>query len=271
MLTTILVCVGVLGFLGIAFGVILAGASKKFHVDVDPLVEEVNEALPKVDCGACGYPGCSAYAVAVVTEGVDVSLCVPGGAETAAAVAALMGVEAVSSGEKERAVVLCTGRKGIAAQDFDYVGIEDCRAALFLHGGPKGCKSGCIGFGSCATVCPFDAIVMGEDGLPVISEQRCTACGICVGECPVGIIRVLPSRHRVVLACSNRTDKAKAVKGKCSKGCIKCRMCVKATESGAVTWDKEEGFPAIDHETWTDPEKAMEKCPMSCFVDIPTT
>jgi Na+-translocating ferredoxin:NAD+ oxidoreductase RNF subunit RnfB len=200
-----------------------------------------------------------------VSEGADVDLCIPGGSEVAQAVAAIMGVEAGAPKEPSRAVILCQGGSGVAVQDSEYIGIDDCRAARLLQGGPKRCKSGCLGFGTCASVCPFEAITMGADGLPHVSEERCTACGVCVRECPVGIITILPSRHRVVLACSNRTDKGKAIKAMCARGCIKCRMCVKATESGAVTWGKD--FPQIDYNAWTDPELALEKCPMGCFVD----
>lgn len=251
--------------LGIAFGVGLAVAAKKFHVDTDPRVEEVYEALPHGDCGACGYPGCSGYAEAVVLKGVAIDLCIPGGGETSAAVAGIMGVETSAGKEKQRAVVHCQGALGVAAQAFEYSGVDDCRAALLVQGGPKACKFGCLGLGTCASVCPFEAITMGDDGMPVVIEERCTACGVCVKACPVGIISILPSRYRAFMACSNPAAKGKAMKAMCAKGCIKCRLCVKATESGAVTWGGD--LPKVDHEAWTDPDAALAKCPMSCFVD----
>ncbi len=264
-MTTLVAALCCMGVLGIAFGVGLAVASKRFHVDTDPRIEEVYEALPGVDCGACGYPGCSGYAEAVVLKGADVALCVPGGAETARGVAGVMGVEAAALREKNRAVVLCQGGWGVARREFDYAGIEDCRAALLVQGGPKACKFGCIGLGTCVSACPFDAITMGEAGLPVIDEERCTGCGVCVRACPVGVIRVLPSRHRVYFACSNPAARGKAMKGLCAKGCIKCRLCVKATDSGAIEWG--DGLPTIDYERWTDPDAAVAKCPMGCFAD----
>jgi Na+-translocating ferredoxin:NAD+ oxidoreductase RNF subunit RnfB len=254
-----------MGALGIAFGVGLAVASKRFHVDTDPRIEEVYEALPHIDCGACGYPGCSGYAEAVVLKGVDVHLCIPGGEETAHAVAGVMGVEVSAPKETARAVVHCQGGWGVAKREFDYAGVDDCRAAQLVQGGPKACKFGCLGLGTCASVCPFGAISMGEDGMPVVDEDKCTACGVCVKVCPVGIISILPSKYRVFMACSNPAAKGKAMKELCGRGCIKCRLCVKATESGAVTWG--EALPEIDYETWTDPDAAVAKCPQDCFAD----
>jgi len=264
-LTTLIAALCCMGVLGIAFGLGLAVAAKRFHVDADPRIEEVYEALPGVDCGACGYPGCAGYAEAVVVAGVDVGLCVPGGGDTAHAVARVMGVEVGAPKEKARAVVLCQGGWGVARREFDYAGVHDCRAAQLVQGGPKACKFGCLGMGTCASVCPFDAITMGDDGLPVIDEERCTACGVCVRSCPVGIIAILPSKQRVYFACSNPAAKGKVMKELCERGCIKCRLCVKATESGAITWGS--NLPEIDYEAWTDPDAAVAKCPQGCFAD----
>ena len=264
-MTTLIVALCCMGVLGIAFGAGLAIASKRFHIDTDPRIEEVYEALPHIDCGACGYPGCSGYAEAVVTKGAPVDLCIPGGAETTEAVGQIMGVVVAGGREQRRAVVHCQGGWDEAAREADYSGIADCRAALLIQGGPKACKFGCIGLGTCAAVCPFDAIIMSPNGLPIISEDKCGGCGVCVKACPVGILSILPSRHRVYLACSNPAARGKAMKAMCATGCIKCRLCVKATESGAVTWGGD--LPAIDHEQWTDPDAALAKCPMGCFAD----
>ncbi|MFW6161510.1 MAG: RnfABCDGE type electron transport complex subunit B [Planctomycetota bacterium] len=265
-MTTLIAALCCMGLLGIAFGVGLAVASKRFHVDTDPRIDQVYEALPHIDCGACGYGGCQAYAEAVVLHDEAVDLCVPGGEETAQEVADIMGVELASTKHKSRAVCLCQGGLGVAAQEAEYSGVDDCRAAQLVQGGPKVCKYGCLGFGTCAKACPFDAITMSEDRLPVIDEDKCTACGVCVRTCPVHILTILPSQHRVFMACSNPEHKGKTMKQMCSRGCIKCRLCVKVTESGAITWG-EEGLPAIDFEQWTDPDMALEKCPMGCFVD----
>lgn len=265
MLTTIGVCVACLLALGTVFGVGLAFASKKFHVDVDPKIDEVYEVLPRVDCGACGHAGCAAFAAAVVKGEAPADGCVPGGAETAAAVAVIMGMDIAARGDALRAVVHCQGGNAEAAVAFAYDGIDDCRAAQLVQGGPKTCKYGCLGLGTCAFVCPFDAITMGPNGLPVISEQRCTACGLCVTACPVGILSILPASQRVYLGCSNPVAKGREMKEMCSRGCIKCRLCVKATESGAIQWGGE--LPVFDYEKGGDFEAAVGKCPTNAFVD----
>lgn len=251
--------------LGVAFGAGLAMAAKRFRVDADPRVEQVYDALPHIDCGACGYPGCSAYAAAVVKGEAAVDLCVPGGADTAQAVAQIMGVEVAEAKESSRAVILCQGGLAEARRDFEYVGVGDCRAASLVHGGPKACKYGCLGFGTCVEACPFGAITMSDNGLPVVAEDRCSGCGVCVKACPVGIIALLPVSQRVFLACSNTAVKGKAMKDICTRGCIECRACVKATASGAITWG--DGLPQIDYAQWTDPDAALAKCPMGCFAD----
>ena len=69
------------------FGAILAIASRIFAVHRDPRVEEIVEALPGANCGACGFPGCQGYAEAAVAAGVAPAACPPGGAEVAEKVA----------------------------------------------------------------------------------------------------------------------------------------------------------------------------------------
>ena len=65
----------VMGGLGVFIGVGLALASKIFYVYVDPKIEAVDEALPGANCGGCGYPGCTANAVAIVRKIRPILLC----------------------------------------------------------------------------------------------------------------------------------------------------------------------------------------------------
>ena len=64
-LMTTLMAIIVLGSMALLFGAILGFASVKFHVEGDPLAEEVDALLPQTQCGQCGYPGCKPYAEAV--------------------------------------------------------------------------------------------------------------------------------------------------------------------------------------------------------------
>ena len=189
---TLITSVITLGSLGLLFGVGLAVAAKKFYVKVDPKVEQINEILPGANCGACGHPGCSAYANAVAAGQVAANKCTPGGSEVSDQVAKIMGLEAVAAEDPMVVVVQCQGGYKEAAEKFHYEGLPDCSAAALIGGGHKACSYGCLGHGSCEKDCPFDAITMSANGLPVIDEEKCTACGVCVVTCPRDILKLIP-------------------------------------------------------------------------------
>ncbi|MDO4689883.1 MAG: RnfABCDGE type electron transport complex subunit B [Fusobacterium sp.] len=88
----IMMPVVIMGITGILMGLFLAFASKKFEVEVDPKVEAIMAILPGVNCGGCGYPGCTGYAIGVVEEGISMTLCAPGGPKVAQAIGDIMGV-----------------------------------------------------------------------------------------------------------------------------------------------------------------------------------
>lgn len=264
---SVVLSVIVLAVLGLLLGLGLAVATRVFAIETDPRIEHVDAALPQVNCGACGYAGCRAYAEAVVKEGVAVNLCIPGGLETARAVSRIMGVEFEET-LPMRAYVHCQGGDKEAAKAFDYHGVADCGAALLVAGGPKVCKYGCLGFRTCARVCPFGAITMSENALPLIDHVKCTGCGVCVRDCPVHVIELLPLGTEFVLACSNR-DRGAAVKKMCSVGCISCMICAKVTPSGAISMEKGDVLPTVRYDVEGEKfEKAVEKCPMHCYVRL---
>jgi electron transport complex protein RnfB len=255
--------VGSMLVLGLLFGAGLMLAARLLAGQENPLVEEVYKRLPGINCGACGYKGCRQYAEAVA-GGETVNKCVPGGVDCAAALAELMGVEFVET-VKLRAVVHCQGGTGHCASDrFDYVGEQDCRAAHITAGGPKDCLYGCLGFGSCAEVCPVDAITMGEDRLPHIDGDVCIACGLCVKTCPRSLISLLPASYKVYLGCSSH-DRAKAVKDVCDVGCIACQLCVKKDPNQAIQMEND--LPVLDYEKAAgDFRVAAEVCPTGSYV-----
>ncbi len=223
--TGIIVGLAILGGLGSLLGLGLAFSNKWLHVHIDPKILAVQEVLPGTNCGACGFPGCEGAAVAVVKGEAAVTVCVAGGQGTADDVAEVMGVEA---GEVEKVVakVFCRGGEGKGVTKYRYVGLEDCHAAAIVAGGPKACSYACVGFGNCTRVCPYSAIVMGQDLIPVVDPKLCTGCGICVTECPKQVIRLVPDSKRVHILCSSR-DKGPQVKKVCTVGCIACKLCEK--------------------------------------------
>jgi len=186
----------IMGIVGTVVGVGLALASKIFYVYVDPKIEAVEDALPGANCGGCGLPGCSSNAAAIVNGQAAPSSCVAGGDEIAEEIAGIMGV-ALEAKEPDIALGGCT--YGLAEADIKYIynGVNDCRAAMLLGGGTKVCTSGCLGLGTCAAACPFDALSIGPDNLPVVDDAKCTGCGTCERVCPKHIITLSSNSRKI--------------------------------------------------------------------------
>ncbi len=221
--TTVIWAVVVLGALAIVFGLILAVAAKVFEVEVDPRLPEIQACLAGANCGGCGYPGCAGCAEAILAGKAPINACAPAGAEGAAKIAAIMGMEA-PSGEKMVAHVLCNGGTN-AVKNFEYRGVNDCLAATkVLAGDALACKYGCLGFGSCVAACKFDAIHVGENGAAVVDKEKCTNCGACREACPRKLIVEVPYSKKVFVNCSNK-DKGPAVTKVCANSCIGCGLC----------------------------------------------
>jgi len=247
----------ILGGLGLGFGLVLALAASRFRVEVDPRVSRVREVLPGINCGACGYPGCDGYAEAVVSGQAKPNLCAPGGADVAAAVASIMGISAEAM-VKKVAFVRCKGSPDVARVKYFYDGVLDCREAVVVPGsGPKACPFGCLGFGTCAAVCPFGAIRI-ENGLARVESLLCTGCGICVSSCPKRVIELVPQDKAVRVACSSR-HKGQDVKRVCQLGCIGCGLCARVCPEGAISIA--DNLPVVDFDKCTSCGACAQRCP----------
>lgn len=185
-----------IGGLGLVAGVGLAVASRVFYVYVDPRIIAVEEALPGANCGGCGYPGCSGAASAIVSGEAPPNVCVAGGASVHSEIAGLLGVE-IKEREPEIARPGCTYGLDKADLKYSYDGFQDCRAAVLLNGGSKLCPVGCLGLGTCVRACPFGALSMGPDHLPVVDADLCTGCGTCERVCPKHIITLTSNSRRI--------------------------------------------------------------------------
>jgi electron transport complex protein RnfB len=257
----------VMGGLGLLFGIGLALASRIFYVEKDPRVEQIEAILPNANCGACGAPGCAGFAEGVVKGKYSVSGCTVGGMKLVAQITQIMGTEAEEFIAK-LAVVRCRGDRQNCSERAIYQGVMECKAATLIDNGSKGCIYGCLGLGTCVSACPFNAISMSDEGLPVIDESLCVGCGKCVSACPRGIIELIPSNQNVFIGCVSK-DFGKAVKSVCKVGCIGCGLCAnpKTTSNEIITMDGK--LPVIHYEKaedpWKDLEKAVEKCPTKSF------
>lgn len=212
--------------LGAVLALVIGAAAKAFSVETDPRLETVTEMLPGVNCGGCGYAGCADFAKAIV-EGRTVPsqcpVCMP---EDIQRIAEYLGITAEEK-EKVVALIRCSGTIAATVRS-PYNGIGDCRSAVLIAGGPKGCDYGCIGFGSCAHACPFEAIEI-RDGLAVVHPDLCTGCGKCVETCPKNLIILVPAAVDVHVYC-NSPEKGAFKRKICKTACIACRKCVKAAD-----------------------------------------
>lgn len=257
-----LIILGVLTCLGTIFGLILGFANKKMAVEVNPLIHIVEDVLPKGQCGACGYAGCMNYAEAVVTNpDVAPNLCIPGKEPVAKLVAELTG-KAAAPVEPRIAQIRCAGSHAKAVKANEYHGVQDCVAANLLFGGSKSCKYGCLGLGTCVNACPFGALTMSEDGLPVVDPDKCTGCGMCETVCPKHVISMMPIGASVRVNC-NSHDKGPVAKKACGAACIGCTLCMKECPHGAIKMDNNLAV--------VDAKVCMEKCndPV-CLAKCPT-
>jgi Na+-translocating ferredoxin:NAD+ oxidoreductase RNF subunit RnfB len=254
----------VLAGLGIVFGIALALVAARFVVKVDPKVEQVRETLPGANCGACGFAGCMGYAEAVVgNPEVAASMCAPGKSPVAEKIAVITGKKAEKLDPKI-ARVFCQGGTSLSQRKFIYTGVQDCTAAVLAAGGDKSCDYGCLGFGTCMRACPFDAITMSADNLPLINPDKCTACGKCVAACPKQVIELARASKAVVISCHSR-DKGVDVKKKCQVGCIACGICVRTCPVNAIAI--ENNLARIDHSKCIVCGLCVKKCPMNTIFD----
>ncbi len=257
----ILYAVLVLAVMGAVFGAILAIASKIFAVKVDERLPKLTAALPGANCGGCGYAGCQAYAQAVLDGKAPIGQCAAGGADAANAMSAIMGVEAVAV-ERKVAMVKCRGQNHLAKAR--YAGIADCRSAMFVTGdGPSACPNGCLGFGTCVSVCKFDAIHV-VNGVARVDADKCTGCFQCVEVCPRKVIVPVTYDADIVIACSNHDRGAKTRKI-CDIGCIGCRLCEKQCEHDAI--HVVNNLAVIDYEKCVSCGRCAAKCPRHLISD----
>lgn len=254
-----------LGAAGLFIGALLAIAAQKFKVETDERVSLLTQALPGANCGGCGYPGCAALAEAIASGEAKTNACPVGGLSVAKKIAKIMGVGDEEEQEPLVAVVYCQGGNNEAVIAADYDGIEDC-AALNALGGNKECPYGCLGLGSCVKACPFDAMHMDENGLPVVDRDKCTGCGACVRACPRGVIDLVPVSKEVHILCRS-FDRGPAVRKYCSVGCIACTICVRSCPQKAISMDKGT-LAVIDYSICDNCGICATKCPAKTILDL---
>ncbi|MCB1851789.1 MAG: RnfABCDGE type electron transport complex subunit B [Gammaproteobacteria bacterium] len=257
-MSDLLIAPAIMAGLGLFFSVILAVAYRFLKVQEDPRIEETELLLPGSNCGACGQPGCHAFAEQLVLGSVKPSQCTVANQNVVDAVAELLDVDPGQQ-EKRVARLRCAGGRAEAFQIAEYHGFANCRAAAIVSGGGKGCSWGCLGLGDCAISCGFDAIRMNSNGLPAVDIDRCTACGDCVEACPRNLFVLTPVAQKLFVQCNTplRGDAATAL---CKVACDACGRCSADAAPGLV--QMVENLPLVDYSAGgpASPE-ATFRCP----------
>ncbi|WP_295471563.1 electron transport complex subunit RsxB [uncultured Pseudomonas sp.] len=128
------------------------------------LIQRIDALLPQTQCGKCGHAGCRPYAEGIAA-GEAINKCPPGGQETIAGLAQLLGT----------AILPLEAQRGVAPAQVAYIREAEC-----------------IGCTKCIQACPVDAIVGAAKQMHTVLSEECTGCDLCVAPCPVDCIDLLP-------------------------------------------------------------------------------
>ena len=259
----ILEAVLILGGVGLVFGVFIAIANKRLWVWEDPRIDVVSQMLPNANCGACGLPGCRAFAEQAVAGKVTPAQCTVSGEAAREQIASYLGVDA-GEAVKNVARLLCAGGSDVAGYQAEYRGLQTCAAAAAVAGGAKGCAWGCLGLADCMRVCDFDAIHMSEFGLPVVDVDKCTACGDCVEACPKGLLELRPLNAGLLVQCKNLIVGDDALE-QCKVACTACGKCVQDAAVGLISVTSGVAVLNYDKISLAEP-RAIERCPTGAIV-----
>ncbi|MCX7552662.1 electron transport complex subunit RsxB [Marinicella sp. S1101] len=153
--------------LALAFGLLILWVSKKFKVEGNPIVEQINAILPQTQCGQCNYPGCKPYAQAIAAGEAPINQCPPGGQEGIKKLAELLDVEVLELNPEN--------------------GAEEADQVVEIV------EPDCIGCTKCIQVCPVDAIVGAAKQMHTVILDECTGCDLCIPACPVDCIIKIPA------------------------------------------------------------------------------
>ena len=269
MISTIIIAVIAMAFIGVIAAVILYYVAQKFKVIEDPKIDEIAEQLPGANCGGCGFAGCRNFAETIVKSGTMEGLnCPVGGNSLRSIIGGIMGVQ-VTETTPQVAVVRCNGNPANAPLKVKYDGPFTCQFVHGLFAGENGCPYGCLGLGDCVQACKFEAMYMDPvSGLPVIIEEKCVACGACVKACPRMIIEMRnkgPKGKRIFVSCVNR-EKGVFARKNCSVACIGCNKCVKICPHDAISLENNLAY--INYDTCKLCRKCVPECPTDAIHEM---
>jgi Na+-translocating ferredoxin:NAD+ oxidoreductase RNF subunit RnfB len=259
----VLTAVGTIGGLTVLLASLLVLANRKLHVEEDPRIDVVEDMLPLVNCGACGFPGCRPFAEALVGGDTAPGKCTVSSDDGRSEIATFLGVD-VGAEERRVARLACAGGANVARNHARYDGLMSCRAAGTVAGGGKGCFWGCLGLDDCFDACDFDAIHMNEQNLPIVNEANCTACGDCVDACPKDLFSLHPVSRRLWVACKS-LEAGDELLDDCEVACTACARC--AMDAPGLI-EMQDNLPLIDYDRKHDTRDPIQRCPTGAIVWI---
>jgi len=253
----------ILGGVGLAFAILIALANKRLKVWEDPRIDVVASMLPNANCGACGLPGCRAFAEQAVAGAIAPAKCTVSSEDGVVAIASYLGVDK-GAAVKRVARLRCAGGTDVAGQRAEYRGLQSCAAAAAVAGGGKGCTWGCLGLADCEVSCDFDAIHMSATGLPVVDPGKCTACGDCVEACPKDLFVLMPIAQHLLVQCRNLVAGDEVLE-QCKVACTACGRCVQDSAQGLISVAS--GVAVINYDMIAqETARATERCPTDAIV-----
>jgi Na+-translocating ferredoxin:NAD+ oxidoreductase subunit B len=260
---TVAISVAILGGLGLLFGALIAVATRRLWVWEDPRIDQVAAMLPGSNCGACGQPGCRAFAENVIAGRIQPAQCTVMNAGDVNAVADYLGVEA-GAANRRVARLLCGGGSDLAMRVAEYRGLQTCAAAAAVAGGGKGCAWACLGLADCERSCTFDAIFMNDRDLPVVIPSLCTACGDCVEACPKDLFTLMPAEQKLVVQCRSMLE-GSAAEALCAAACNGCGKCALDAAPGLI--QIRNGLAVVDYsQNALAAPSATRRCPTNAIV-----
>lgn len=260
-LTLMLINIALFAGISLILATMLVTASRWLHVEEDPRIDIVEGMLPGTNCGGCGYPGCRPFAEALVSRNVLPGKCSVGTESDHERIAGYLGVD-VGAEAKQVARLACGGGANVSRNHAHYVGLQSCSAATLVAGGGKGCFWGCLGLGDCEVVCDFDAIRMNAQNLPVVDEDRCTACGDCVVACPKDLFSLQVQSNRLWVACRS-LEEGDEILEDCQVGCTACGRC--AMDAPGLI-EMKGNLPVVHYGKGPLTKEPTQRCPTGAIV-----
>ncbi len=254
--------IGIIAGIAVVLAVLIVLVSKLCFVKEDEKALAIKEKLSGANCGGCGYAGCADFAKALSEGKAEINSCSATSPENKSEIAKILGVD-FAGATTVFAVVKCAGGDKCKTR-FDYVGNANCSILATISSGNKLCVNGCLGQGSCVSVCSHGGIKV-ENGVAFINSKLCEACGLCVKTCPQNLIELIPTSAKVYIACSSNC-RGKEVMDACEVGCIGCGLCSKNCPEKAITMI--DNLPVIDYGKCSGCKTCLTKCPRHCIKEI---